>query len=186
MMKRFFSRSCFGLLFLFILGSTVALFVFTIFFQQSQAITSNGTATQMARASATIVVNRSLTLAPVPSITPLTLTFPADDVTVQIDPANTGIPGQLTDTQDLPAPATMNTMEATVTPLPYITSTDAPRNSGTSTYPLTVTAEVMLAQTHVAQYQSNVAATRTAIAAESEIIYATLTARAASKTEGEH
>jgi hypothetical protein len=49
---------------------------------------------------------------------------------------------------------------------------------------LTETAEVMLAQTDVAHYQAGVAATRTAIAAESQRIYATLTAAAPAQFGG--
>ena len=77
-------------------------------------------------------------------------------------------------------PALVTTM-STPTPsavLQSMTPLAVPPEFGTSSYPLTVTAEVMLGQTSVARYLSDVDATRTAVAAESVGIYATLTAAA--------
>ncbi|MHB8625972.1 MAG: hypothetical protein ACYDBJ_21235 [Aggregatilineales bacterium] len=179
-MKRFVGRSCFGLLFLIALGGTMLLFVFTVFFQQSQATLSN--ATRMARPTSTNAVNPILTDSSYPSATAFSVTIPADDVTIQVDTGNTTT---VSTTQPLPTLDVPGQVLPTSTgvPLPSSTLTDAPRNSGTSTYPLTETAEVMLAQTDVAHYESGVGATRTAIAAESAYIYGTLTAAAPTQSE---
>ena len=172
-MKRFFGRSCFGLLFLIVLAGTMLLFVFTVVFQQSQAALSN--ATSQARATSTDAATSSMTTLAYPSGTAIPITLPVDSVTIQMDsPTTLPLSGA-------PPLSTPNAPEqllsaSTGIPLPSSTAPDAPRNSGTSTYPLTETAEVMLAQTDVAHYESGVAATRTAIAAESQSIYATLTA----------
>lgn len=179
-MKRFVGSSCFGLLFLLLLGGIVAVFVFTIVFQQSQATSSNATAA--ARPSATDSVTPMFPAPVYPTAALIPITLPVDAVTIQVDspmtPAASAMqPFVSSDTPALRLPA------ATGIPLPSITLTDVPRNSGTSTYPLTETAEVVLAQTDVAHYESGIAATRTAIAAESQAIYATLTAAAPTASE---
>lgn len=177
MMKRLFGRSCFGLLVLTGLGCTVALFVFSIVFQQSQPSTSNVTMTQAMRASAILPL--------AVSVTPGPLLIPTDDISIQVesDVTNTPATTQSGQSPDVPAVASLVPATASTNVPLESTATDVPRNSGTSTYPLTVTAQVMLAQTNVARYQAGVAATRTAIAAESDAIYATLTDQAAQRTE---
>lgn len=170
-MKRFiFGGSCLLLLAVCGLSSAATLFLLSIFFQQSQAATLNVTAT--------ISAHRTSTVAPhAPSATPLPTSLPPlsstdADVTIQVE---TRVPN---------APLSTSAPLNSVTPIPSPfapTATvllDAPPAFGTSSYPLTVTAEVLLGQTNVARYQSNVAATRIAIAAESVGIYATLTANA--------
>lgn len=177
-MKRLFGGSCIGLLVILTMGGAAALFVFSIFFNQTQAVTSNATATIVARATTTPAPK-------LPTFTPrpVTSTNPpqsGDGVTVQID----------TDITSTVQPVGEDALTSTVAPSATFfptsmptsvndgTPTYEPRHSGTSTYPLTVTAEVMLAQTNVASYQAEVAATRTAITSESETILATLTAQA--------
>jgi len=182
-MKRLFGGSCVGLLLVLLVGGATALFAFSIFFNQSQAVTSNATAATAARAKATQQI------APSDTPTPNALPRVVDDVAVQITTDDapttqpTPIPNAATTT-----PKPVMTLFPTATAVPSAdsmteTATDVPRHSGTSTYPLTVTAEVMLAQTSVARYQGGVAATRTAIAAESVGVFATLTARAPTAAE---
>ncbi len=170
-MKRFaFGGSCLMLLAVCGLSSAAALFLLSIFFQQSQAATLNVTATVSAHITPTVAAHAPSAV-PLPTIV-LPLISTDSDVTIQIE---TRIPDA-----PLATPAPLNT----VMPMPSAfapTATalvDAPPAFGTSSYPLTVTAEVLFGLTNVARYQSNVAATRTAIAAESVWIYATLTANA--------
>ncbi len=161
-MKRF--RSCFGILALGGLGLIAALFAFSIFFQQSQAVASNGTATIVARFTAT--PRPPPTSVPPPQQpAPQTDNITSHDTSIIITdaPAPTAAP-----------PDAQSTSFAT----PSGTPPGTPRYSGTSSYPLTVTAQVRMAQTNVAKKQANIAGTYTAIAIESEFIYATLTARA--------
>jgi len=183
-MKRFFGGSCVGLLLVLLISGATALFTFSVFFNQSQAVTSNTTATTAARATPTQQIAAA-------SITPRlnALLSASDDGAVQIttDDAPTAQPISIPNAA-ITTPEPLITSFPNATAVPFAdsitaTSTDAPRHSGTSTYPLTVTAEVMLAQTSVARYQGGVAATRTAIAAESESIFATLTARAPTVAE---
>jgi len=178
-MKRLFGGSCVGLLVILTMGGAAALFVFSIFFNQTQAVTANATATIVARATATPAPK-------LPTFTarPLASTNPpqsGDGVTVQIDTDATPTT-QIQAGEDMltstVAPSATFFPTSTPTPLTNGTPTYEPRHSGTSTYPLTVTAEVMLAQTNVAFYQNSVGATRTAIASESETIFGTLTAQA--------
>jgi len=174
-MKRLFSRSCLGLLALTMTGCIVTMLVFTVIFQQSQAVLSNATATHSVRPTPYPLAT---------TVSHMSSNQPADMVTIQVQPDSP--------TATAPTVPTFPTLDSVVQISPtaavilpaFSTPTDAPRNSGTSTYPLTLTAEVMFAQTNVAHYQSGVAATRTAIAAESQSIYATLTARAPVPTEG--
>ena len=182
-MKRLFSRSCLGLLALTMIGCIVTLLVFTVIFQQSQAGLSNATATQAAYVTAT----HSMRATPYPSGTivfPLPSNQPEDMVTIQVQPDSPTATALTVPTFPmLDSGVQISPTVAVILPA-VSTPTDAPRNSGTSTYPLTLTAEVMFAQTNVAHYQSGIAATRTAIAAESQSIYATLTAGAPVPTEG--
>ena len=182
-MKRLFSRSCLGLLAIGMLGCLVMVFVFTMIFQQSQAGLSNVTTTQMARATQVYVLPRPFPLATTSSLLPSDP--PGDVVTIQVQQDN---PTAALSVLSIPPLGSAEQISPTITAVlpPVSTPTDVPRNSGTSTYPLTVTAEVMFALTDVARYQSGVAATRTAIAAESQSIYATLTAGAPVSTEVNH
>ncbi len=168
-MTRLFRNSCEGFLAILIFGLVAILSVLAVTFQQSQAVHSNRAATLQAKATPT----RRLVLPPasppaVPSQDALD-----GDVTIQIQ-TTTPIPTQTvaptTNYLGTPTLVSTNGVEGT--------GTEVPRYSGTSSYPLTVTAEVELGLTHVANYQAGVAATRTAIAAESASIYATLTAAA--------
>ena len=180
-MKPLFNRSCLGLLALIMLGCIVILLVFTVVFQQSQAVLSNATATQTARASQIYALPK-----PYPSATavsPMPSDQSADMVTIQVQSDSpTAMAPTMPTFPTLASVVQISPAAAVILP-PASTPIDAPRNSGTSTYPLTVTAEVMFAQTTVAHYQSGVAATRTAIAAESQSIYATLTAGVPISTE---
>jgi hypothetical protein len=182
-MKRLLRRSCLGLLLLVFFGVVVALLVFAVVFQQSQAISSNSAATITAKSTATRHPVLSTPIAVTATI-PLPIeyiTAPSNgDVTIQVETTATDIPTN--NGNALIAPS--NTPGLLSTAASMVTATDVPRYSGTSSYPLTVTAEVMLAQTHVANYQSGVGATRTAIAAESIGIFETLTAGAPTPTPG--
>jgi len=171
-MKRFaLGGSCLLLLAVCGLSSTAALFLLSIFFQQSQAATLNVTATLSAHRTPTVVPHTPSAISLPTLLPPLSATDA--DVTIQVE----------TRAPDAPL-ATSVPLNNLVTSIPSLfapTATalvDAPPAFGTSSYPLTVTAEVLLGLTHVARYQSNVGATRTAIAAESVEIYATLTANA--------
>jgi len=183
-MKRLFGGSCAGLLLILLVSGATALFAFSIFFNQSQAVTSNTTAATAAREMVTQQIAAASSTPSLNAIRPA-----SDDGAVQIitDDAPTAVASMLPNAATT-TPDPRTTLFPTATAVPFadsITATamDAPRNSGTSTYPLTVTAEVMLAQTSVARYQGGVAASRTAIAAESERIFATLTARAPTAAE---
>ncbi len=170
-MKRFaFGGSCLMLLVVCGLSSAAALFLLSIFFQQSQAATLNVTATIAAHSTSTVMPRiPSATL--LPTALPLVNSTDAD-VTIQIETRAPDAP--LATSTPLSASTFMPTASSpTATAL-----VDAPPAFGTSSYPLTVTAEVLFGLTNVARYQSNVAATRTAIVAESVGIYATLTANA--------
>ena len=182
-MKRLLRSSCLGLLLLVFFGVVVALLVFAVVFQQSQAISSNSAATITAQSTAT----RHPVL-PTPMAVTATALLPIEyttapsngDVTIQVEATATDIPTN--NGNALLAPS--NTPALLSTSTPVVTASDVPRYSGTSSYPLTVTAEVMLAQTHVANYQLGIGATRTAIATESIGIFETLTASAPTATPG--
>lgn len=176
-MKTLFRRSCLGLLLIVLLGGLAAVSVFAIVFQQSQAVSS----------SARLVTPSTPTNRPTSS--PMPFQIPNPGVGLPMNDPNAGVTIQVNSATTTPVPSAGVTLAMptdvlpnTVTPMQSadvtlsVTATDVPRYSGTSSYPMTVTAEVMLAQTHVAVYEAGVGATRTAIAAESALIYATLTA----------
>jgi len=170
-MKRFaLGGSCLLLLAVCGLSSAAALFLLSIFFQQSQAATLNVTATLSAHRTPTAAPHAPPAV-PLPTLLP-PLRATDSDVTIQVE---TRAPDAL-----LATSAPLNIVTSIPSPFaPTATAlVDAPPAFGTSSYPLTVTAEVLLGLTNVARYQSNVVATRTAIAAESIDIYATLTANA--------
>jgi hypothetical protein len=153
--------------------------MFTIIFQQSQATNTNAEVTATAQVQSTLILQPTQPFTAMPIVPVVTLG--SEDVTIQYDvptvtPVYTSVPPNVTT-----ATAT-STPTSTPSPLDLTASPDVPRHSGTSSYPMTITAEVMLAQTNVASYQAGVAATRTAIAAESASIYATLTASAPTLT----
>ena len=170
-MVRFFRTSCLGLLAVLIFGIVAVLSVLAVMFQQSQAVNANGAATVQSRITPMHL--------PIPATLPLPTLSTGGDVTIQI---MTNTPISVPDTVPLitvvPTDTLSGTLPSVSSAVPGQAATDVPRYSGTSSYPLTVTAEVMLGLTHVAGYQAGVAATRTAIAAESEGIFATLTAAA--------
>lgn len=168
-MNRFFKNSCVTTLILLMLGSLTALFTFAVFFQQSQAVAGNATATLLARTNTPV-----LPFAVRPTMR-LTRTLPADEVTLLIQVEPTATPGILPSPLSPPDEPLAN---ATSTSPVIPSAVAAPRHAGTSSYPLTVEAEAYLAQTNVARYQVGIAATRTAIAGESVLIFATLTAEA--------
>ena len=185
-MKRILRGSCLGLLLLAFFGCLLALLVTAVIFQQSQAVSLNAVASNTAQMTATHHVLPSTTKPTLlTSPIPIEYTGPSqDDVTIQVETVETTVPlnadGAITIVPDV----LVNNATSTTIPELLITPTEVPRYSGTSSYPLTVTAEVMLAQTHVAHYQSGVAATRTAIAADSVGIFETLTASASIATLG--
>jgi hypothetical protein len=86
---------------------------------------------------------------------------------------------------DAPAPTTAPVTIAATYPAgtPAATGTPGitPRHSGTSSYPMTVTAQVRMSRTNVANRRAIIHATYTAIAIGSVSVYATLTARAPTK-----
>ena len=177
-MKRFLSGgSCLALLVISGLCILIGLFLISIFFQQSQATTLNNTATNAAHLTPTARSFPSTTPVPVIDSTPV----PTDsDVTIHIE---TRVPETEISVPVISPLAVPPLVTAMSTPTPSavlqsMTPLAVPPEFGTSSYPLTVTAEVMLGQTSVARYLSAVDATRTAVAAESVGIYATLTASA--------
>ena len=170
-MKRFpFSGSCLALLVIGGLCVLIGLFFISVLLQQSQATTLNNTATSAAHFTPT--VRRFPPTTSVPNLD--STSVPTDaEVTIHIE---TSVPV----ISPSAAPLLVTAM-STPTSLPVLQSMTplaVPPEFGTSSYPLTVTAEVMLGQTSVAHYLSDVDATRTAIAAESVSIYASLTAAA--------
>jgi len=169
-MSRLFRSSCLRLLTILIFGSVAILSVLAVVFQQSQAVRSNIAATIQVRVTPTLrTLPATLLVAPSQDVS-------AGEVTIQIQ-TTTPMPTTIVAPTNLP-----DTPTQIGTNGPDSVSSDVPRYSGTSSYPLTVTAEVVLGLTHVANYQARVAATRTAIAAESASIYATLTALAPTPT----
>ena len=181
-MKSLPRRSCSGLLLLALFGCLLAFIVFAAIFQQSQATASTAVPSGTAPMTATRPVLPAATtplLLPSPTTVDDTASSLAD-VTIQVETMTTAAPltddGALTLMPSTPG----NNALSTAAPGGNLsnTSTEVPRYSGTSSYPLTVTAEMLLAQTHVAHYQSDVSATRTTIAAESVGIFETLTASA--------
>jgi len=178
-MKRFLSGgSCLALLLIAGLSILLGLFLLSIWVQQSQATTLNVTAT--------VAAHFTPTARRFPSITPVTIldstSVPTDaEVTIHIETSVPDTESSVPVISPSAAPPLVTAM-STPTPLPVLqsmTPAAVPPEFGTSSYPLTVTAEVMLGQTGVARYLSDVDATRTAVAAESVSIYATLTADAA-------
>lgn len=175
-MKRvLFGGSCLALLFVCGLSAGIGLLLLSVFFQQSQATTLNSTATVAAHAASTHFV--ALSAVPIPTLIPASVSTDTD-VTIRIETSAPDVPNP----SARPFDNVTLVLIPTTTPQPNLQTTlpqNAPPQLGTSSYPLTVTAEVMLGQTSVARYQSGVAATRTTVAAESVGIYATLTANAA-------
>lgn len=162
-MRRLFRNTCFGLLLSLAFCMVAILTVFAVLFQQTQAVTSNTAATVEALAT------------PFPTL-PLSMLPPSEgEVIIQIE---TSAP--ILDATSVVAPPTepISTSSPIAATTAMTLTPDLPRHSGTSSYPVTLTVEAMLALTHVAGYQAGVAATRTAIAAESARIFATLTANA--------
>lgn len=162
-MKRLFRSSCLGLLALLIFGLVAILSVLAVVFQQSQAVSTRMDATTEAHAI------------PIQKPTRAPSGASDGDITIQIE-ALTPTLTPIALTVAAPTNTALSTSTSVSPSIPGGGDIDSPRHSGTSSYPLTVTAEVMLGLTHVAGYQAGVAATRTAIAAESVSIYATLTA----------
>ncbi len=173
MKSRTFFNSCLGLLALLMLGGLTATFVVTIFFTQTQATNPDLPATVM-----TTAVPRSF-----PSHTPPTpISIPVSTAVVPeiqmivdtVVPLSSPVAAN---DETVPTSETIETIVppsstvSSATPSVVMTATYPVRNSGTSTYPLTVTAEVMLAQTNIAHYQNGVYATRTAVAIESAAIF---------------
>lgn len=177
-MKRFLSGgSCLALLVIAGLSVLIGLFLISILFQQSQATTLNNTATSAAHFTPTVRRFPSITPVPISSASAV----PTDsEVTIHIETSMPDTESSVTVGSPSAAPPLVTAM-STPTPLPVLQSMTplaVPPEFGTSSYPLTVTAEVMLGQTSVAHYLSDVDATRTAIAADSVGIYASLTAAA--------
>ena len=182
-MKRLLRSSCLGLLLFVFFGVVVALLVFAVVFQQSQAISFNKAATITAQSTATghsalPAPRAATTIVPPPSEYPAVP--PDSDVTIQVEAIATDTSTNNGNARIAPS----NTPVLLSTTTSMVTATDVARYSGTSSYPLTVTAEVMLGQTHVANYLLGIGATRTAIAAESIGIFETLTAGAPTPTPG--
>jgi|GEM_PF-2881733 len=177
-MKRFLSGgSCLALLVIAGLCVLIGLFFISILVQQLQATTLNNTATSAAHFTPTVRRFPSTTLVPNLDST----SVPTDsEVTIHIETSMPDTEISVPVISPSAAPLLVTAM-STPTPLPVLQSMTPlalPPKFGTSSYPLTVTAEVMLGQTSVAHYLSNVDASRTAVAAESVSIYATLTAAA--------
>jgi hypothetical protein len=164
--KRLFRSSCLGLLALLIFGLVAILSVLAVVFQQSQAVTTRMDATTEVHATPTYRTQQPARA---------TSGISDGDVTIQIE-VSTSTVTPLSMTLAAPTNTALSPSMPVSPSIPSGDDIDSPRHSGTSSYPLTVTAEVMLGLTHVAGYQAGVAATRTAIAAESVSIYATLTA----------
>lgn len=169
-MSRIFRTSCLGLLAVLIFGVVAILSVLAVVFQQSQAVRSNAIATT--RANVTPYRPPTLLMTPLSS---------GDDLTIQIQTITPIASSFPTDTV-VPTNTISESSTSASPNSPEMMPTDMPRYLGTSSYPLTVTAEVMMGLTHVASYEAGVSATRTAVAAESADIYATLTAAAPSPT----
>lgn len=167
-MVRLFRRSCLGVLAILMFGIVAVLSVLAVMFQQSQAVNGNVAATVQSRATST--QRPTLPMVPLPTVS---IGEEDGEVTIQIQ-TTTPIPSSI----PMSTLAPTYSLAAQTPTISGTVATDLPRYSGTSSYPLTVTAEVLLGLTHVAGYQAEVAATRTAIAAESDAIYATLTAAA--------
>ena len=177
-MKRFLSGgSCLALLVIAGLCVLIGLFFISILVQQLQATTLNNTATSAAHFTPTVRRFPSTTLVPNLDST----SVPTDsEVTIHIETSMPDTEISVPVISPSAAPLLVTAM-STPTPLPVLQSMTPlalPPKFGTSSYPLTVTAEVMLGQTSVAHYLSDVDATRTAIAADSVGIYASLTAAA--------
>lgn len=185
MKSRTFFNSCFGLLALLLLGGLTATFVVTVFFTQTQATNPDLPATVMTTAVPRNFPSRTPTPALSPVITAVVpeIQMIVDTVVPVSSPVATG-DGIFPATEAVETVVSPPPTVSRATPSVVLTATYPVRNSGTSTYPLTVTAEVMLAQTNIAHYQNGVYATRTAVAIESAAIFGTLTANAPTPERG--
>ncbi len=145
-------------------GSFLTLFIGSIIFNQSQA--GMPTATRLFQS--TIIPTR-LAASPLPTRSIAgTVGAPKIDITIE---------RQSSATLDQPG-ALPGNPTGTPTLSPMITTTPGLAPLGTMSYPLTVTAESQIASTRLAAFRGSLAGTRTAVAAESETIFATLTAAA--------
>lgn len=135
-----------------IASSFLAVFIGSILFNQSQAGTHTDPAT---------ITNTPSRITPIASATKQLITANSDiAITIEMQATATLDPTSVASGTNVPTP----TVTAGLLPL------------GTLSYPLTVTADSQIASTRIAVYRNSVAATRTAIASESSVIYQTLTA----------
>ncbi len=178
MKRTVITGSCLGFMALCVLGSMAALLLFSVVFNQSQATTQNVQATLSLRTTANVATRVTAPTSTKNSPMPTSgSTVSSSEMMVTIDSGTSTVVSVPNDAED------QASKSSTPVPSPMVNATGVPGLPplGTSTYPLTVTAEVMLAQTHVAKYQDGVSATRTAVEAESQNVFATLTARAPTK-----
>ncbi len=171
-MLRRLGRSCFGLSILFLLCSITLVFVGSVIFSQSQVGHTLPTRTAI---SPSVVATRPISQ-PTPLPVVISPVSPDIAVTLEMPVAPPTVVSVTTDDPLILTPGAPTSNNAIVTD----TTAALPRNSGTASYPMTLTLEAALSGTRVAGYQAGVNATRTAIQVESEVIYPTLTALAAS------
>src|SRR5260221_5779689 len=166
-MKRFlFGGSCLGMATLCMLSLFVVLLVGSVLYTQCQTNASFHPGTLFPETTPISTATQLL-----PSIS-VTQNSPEIGVTIEIPTQQTVLPETTTNDAGLSGPT------ASSTDAPFVTATPGNAPLGADIYELTMTAQIVINKTKGADERQKLWATRTAVAGESQIIFATLTAEA--------